>query len=261
MFDNLPFFPAIEVLGTGQTSWRQGQNSWPAVLERVKQRTKKRDIIIAAGLDAEPVKAEPGHEPVYDTLFKIQSRAKSLSVDSKARTFEAGAAKVRKTLEQIQEATGYAGTQTEADYLDSTVNAAILKIVPTDKDHINPTFAFCRAVGLDVETVQKSIADGCFRSLAAFLDHYVTDGTVRPAFEKTNVPGLAVTVNGEARPGECPYFHLTGKPLGCPFAAAGEEKVSGIRNVCAQDKAHQKQSKALSERADVPKVAPAVKSA
>lgn len=254
MFDNLPFFPAIEILAAGQTSWRQGQASWPSVLQRIQGRIEKRDIIIAAGLDAEPVKTERGREPVYDTLFKVSSRAKSLSVDSKARTFEAGAKKVKETLEQIGRTTGVSCSQTEADFLDSTVNAAVLKIVPTDKEHINPTFAFCRAAGLEAETVQKSIADGCFRSLAEFLHSYATETTVRPAFEKTKVPVLAVTVKGEAKAPNCPYFYLAGKPLECPFAAAGKEQVSGIRDICANDKAHQKQREGLSRRADVPKM-------
>ena len=249
MFDNLPFFPAIEILGTGQASWRQGCNSVPAVLGRVKSRTRRRDIIIAAGLDA-----EPGPESVYDTLFKIRRRAKSLSVDSKVRTFEAGAEKVKMTLDQLAGAAAVSCSQADADFLESTVNAAVLKIVPTDKDHINGTFAFCRSVGLDVETVQRSIADGCFRSLAAFLDAYATDSTVRPAFQNTKVPELAVTVKGKEEPGECPYFYLSDKPMVCPFAAARDGKVSGIRNICAEDKAHRKQSGALSRRADVPKM-------
>lgn len=242
MFDNLPFFPAIEILGAGQTKWRQDQNDVQPVLLRLKKRAQKHDIIIAAGLDA-----EPGDESVYDTLFKISSRAKSLSVDSKVQTFKAGAEKVKKTLEQIAGAAQFPCSDTDAGFLDSTVNAAILNIVPTDKDHINPTFAFCRSVGLDELTVQKSIADGCFRSLTAFVTSYASnripnapDTTVQAAFEKTKVPELRVIVGGKPGPKECQYFDLTNTPLMCPFAAAKkDEKVSGIRDVCAKDEAHQ----------------------
>ena len=165
MFDNLPFFPAIEILEAGQNTPKPGeQRTAASVLSRVRERAKHRDIFIAAGLNAAPEAAS-----TYDTFFKIQSRAGELSVESKVKTFLSGAKKVQQALEEIGSAKDLELTDNDAGYLETTVNGAILKIDPTDRNHINGTFAFCRSTGMKVGTIQNSIADGCFQSLGAFL--------------------------------------------------------------------------------------------
>ena len=108
------------------------------LIDRLKSRTTERDIIIAAGLDAEP--EEP--LPQYDTLGKIQDRAKSLSVDSKVETFVNAAQKTQRILAEIAATDGSRMTAEDLQSADGAVTAAILKILPADKDHINPTFAF-----------------------------------------------------------------------------------------------------------------------
>jgi len=62
---------------------------------------------------------------------------------------------------------------------------------------------------------------------------------VKTAFKNTRVPRLRVIAGGRPGSRECPYFDLTNKALECPFAGATEdEKVSGIRDVCAEDEEH-----------------------
>src|SRR5207245_6162818 len=55
-------------------------------------------------------------------------------------------------------------------FMDAMVPAAVLKIAPTDRDHINDTFAFCSATGVNKTRVGKSIADGCFQTLRSLCD-------------------------------------------------------------------------------------------
>lgn len=248
MFDNLPFFPAIEILGAGQISSPVHQKQTDAVLKRVRRRTASRDVFVAAGLNALP---EP--ESTYDTLFMIYRRAKQLSADSKAKTFVEGAKKVKEALQEIGTMHPKALTDDDADCLDHAVTAAILNIAPTDKDHINPTFAFCRSTGMKVTTVETSIADGCYRALAEFLKISVRDSTTKEAFERTKVPHLAASLDEAFDSGgatdfqkmECPFFYLGAERLRCPFAATGDPSVAAIRSVCAKDQAHRRQSEDL----------------
>ena len=239
MFDNLPFFPAIEILDAGQISRPADQKHAAAVLERVRRRTASRDIFIAAGLNA-----APEEESTYGTLFRIKRRARELSVESKVQTFIEGAKKVREALEEIATRSANLFPTEDVAYLDHSVNAAVLNISPTDKNHINQTFAFCRSVGMEVKTIQVSIADGCFRSLAEFLRASVTDSTTSQAFSRTKVPDLAVSLDdthdSEVQT-ECPFFYLGAHRLRCPFAATGDPNVAAVRRACARDRAHRQQ--------------------
>ena len=238
ILDNLPFFPAIEILGAVQESGVAGP---PAdVLSRLEHRTKQRDVIIAAGLDALP--EDPSS---YDTLIKIRNRAKSLSVTSKVDTFLSGCKSTKRALEDIVRNCKEVGEK-DAEFLDGVVSAAILRIYPSDKDHINPTFAFCSTTGMKPERVSRSIADGCFRSLIQFQSTYHGDETTRAAFDKRGscrVHELKIRTDrtkGIAAPTDCPYFMLGDKPLGCPFAKTGSDQVKAIRNVCASDDVHRR---------------------
>ena len=93
-------------------------------IAQIRRRTQRRDIIIAAGLNA-----APGPESTYDTLFKFKSRARSLSVESKVQTFLSGTRMVKDALEQTGKSGGEFSRENAA-FLDSTVNAAILNITP-----------------------------------------------------------------------------------------------------------------------------------
>jgi len=240
MFDNLPFFPALEVLLAGQLS---GDREPGKLQARLRRRSASRDIFIAAGLEATP-------EPVatYDTLFKVWKRSKSLSVESKVSSFTHSAGKVAKMLEQIKDQNCAILPEEEFNCLDGTVNAAVLTITPTDKDHINSTFAFCKSTGMKVATVRKSIADGCYRTLSQFVETNLTDPTTEEAFRRTKVPQIKLAGEAGNDPKECPYFYLGDARLACPFAAEKDPSVVAIQDVCAGDKAHRKENNDLIRR-------------
>ena len=231
MFDNLPFFPALEVLGDAQTAGKK--KDIQSVLAHIRQRTKNRDIFIAAGLDADP---EPFSD--YDTLFKIRKRAKTLAANSKTETFAGCSRRAQEALQEIASPESIV-SNLDTVFLDRAVSAAILKIVPTDKKHINPTFAFCKSAGMKADTVRLSIADGCFQTLLAFHKSYAHNDQVRLGFEGTEVPGLQPAFSRDSDHAHCPYFSLDGIRLECPFAAAQSPSVKAIRDVCGADKAHQ----------------------
>jgi predicted acylesterase/phospholipase RssA len=235
MFDNLPFFPAIEIMGAAQAC---GRSLNPAdVIARLQSRTTRRDIIIAAGLDAEPEQPLPE----YDTLGRIRARAKSLSVDSKVETFVNAAEKTQRILAEIAATGGGAMTPEDLQAADGAVTAAILKILPADKEHINPTFAFCRSAGMNRETVSRSISHGCFRSLAAFVDAQTNPDTSATFQRRFAAGGQGPLQRGSSTPGprHCPYFSFANGPLACPFDQDGmADPVRAIRSTCAADKVH-----------------------
>ena len=237
ILDNLPFFPAIEVLAAVQSAGRE--KDLPSVLERVKKRTEHQDIFIAAGLNASP--EESGD---FDTVFKIKSRAASLSVDSKVETFVASCKSTQKALKEIGcNSTGLG--QEDSKFLDGAVSATIIHIVPCDKEHINPTFAFCSATGMNPGRVSLSIADGCFQSLAEFYEIYESEPTTRMAFNKreSRVQHLELRKSKVEDGTHCPYFTFHDGDLTCPFSKAGPGEgnpVGEIRNVCAGDPVHQR---------------------
>jgi hypothetical protein len=145
-------------------------NEIQPVLERIKRQIDNRDIFIAAGLDADPDE-KPSE---YDTLFKIRDRAKTLSTNSKLETFLGSAERAKNALQDIADSRNVANLRgmgaADVEFLARAISPAILKISPTDKDHINPTFAFCKSAGMDPDRVRRSIADGCFRTLTAFRE-------------------------------------------------------------------------------------------
>jgi len=224
-FDNLPFFPAIEVLTDMQSAGPD--KSYDAVRQRATARSQKQDLFIAAGLNADP---DPERVAKYDTLFKIQARAKSLSVNEKIGSFKGASDKVNEILCEILKTWDMSRIPRETisnfvDTIDTAVDASIRKIVPIDKDHVNGTFAFCRTTGMNKRRIRRSIADGCFRSLESF------------ATEK-DVPNLQKRFAPHAKIDQCPYFQLANNQLSCPFASAKSPEVSLIRNTCARDCKH-----------------------
>jgi predicted acylesterase/phospholipase RssA len=241
LFDNLPFFPAIEILGAVQSA--EFKPNLRDVLNRLRSRTEHRDVFIAAALDASP---KPGGE--YDTLFRIYSRSRELAANSKADSFEKGSEQTREALEQIVACseTFLRSISPEehdlaADFLDRSINAAVLKVIPADKDHINPTFAFCRAMGMKQKTVATSIADGCFQSLRQLSQSWATDTTIHKAFENTLV-AQELRLDGKLPVGnkDCPFFVTDQGRLPCPFGAAKADHVRHIRDICAKDPVHKR---------------------
>jgi predicted acylesterase/phospholipase RssA len=268
MFDNLPFLPAIEVLGDVQSQHRRrnrpGQDleqEGQRALEFLARRQARPDLLIAAALDAD---AEEKGGRDLGTLWKIQKRVQSLENNVKSKAFATSAERTGKQTQKLLKSTAFArsakrtGTQTQkllatppakttvqfVDFVDKTVAAGVLQIIPTDTEHINGTFAFCRSAGMEVKRVQQSIADGCFqtfRSIAqAQRNTEVESKMLHAAIMKSRVPAIGARVprGGDAN---CSYFQKDGGPsIPCPFvAAAGEDaRICGIRDICAADGRH-----------------------
>ena len=227
MFYNLPFLAAIEILEAGQSSWRESEKTAGTVLSRVRRRTQRRDIDIAAGLNA-----APGPQSTYDTLFKNQesrqepvSGKQSTDLPVRNRNGEGCVGTNRQDRRRIlQGGRRLPGLHGECGDLEYH---------PTDTDHINPTFACCLSARMDPKRVQQSIADGCYRTLSAFLTNYGSeDTTLQAAFEGSNVKAVSVRQKDDATPAQCPHFSLGEHPLVCPFASDENKNVAAIRNVC-----------------------------
>ena len=144
------------------------------------------------------------------------------------------------------------------EFADSIVPAGVLQIVPTDKDHINGTFSFCRSVGMDKMRVQRSIADGCFQTLRAIalvqLGQHVgptLNRSVAGLTTEDRIPGITLTEPHECiEDNQCPFYSVAGTRLLCPFRddRIKDEGVRKVRDVCANDVDHADLSAELFER-------------
>jgi predicted acylesterase/phospholipase RssA len=232
MFDNLPFFPALEVLGAVQ----HGIPFTDAddLQEKLAKRAVGPNLIISAGLNEEPA---PDANVQLDTMFAIKARATTLSYQSKTDTFTKAAGKAVAMLEEISSKDLSDLSDQQRDFLNGFVAGTVVGITPTDAAHINPTFAFCKSLGLRSKRVQASIGDGCYRSLLQFSqDRHVKN--------KLQTIGSGVTRAGvEDRDKACaaqlcPYFEIGGKPFECPFAQTKHPDARAVYDVCSHDPAH-----------------------
>ena len=250
MFDNLPFFPAIEVLSevqaqqraehrTGQSLDEQGREA----LEFLKKRQEKPDLIIAAALDADPPDPESGE---FATLRSILERVDSLEKNVKSKAFAESSERVGLQIDELLQHPPSASKE-YVEFVDSIVPAGVLQIVPTDKDHINGTFSFCRSVGMDKVRVQRSIADGCFQTMRAIalvqLGQHVGPTLNRSVAGLTprRIPEITVTEPHECiEDKQCPFYSVAGTRLVCPFRddRITDAGVRKVRDVCANDWDH-----------------------
>ncbi|HLI75386.1 MAG TPA: patatin-like phospholipase family protein, partial [Acidobacteriaceae bacterium] len=248
LFDNLPFFPAIEILSATQLAGSKGASNCREVLEQIEARTRKPNLFIAAGLNSLPVLTTP-----CETVFQIKSRADGLSVNNKTESFRYAARKITNTLGEIGQArmAGACVPQNgeprlspeDLRFLQASVAAEVVSILSSDAEHLNPTFAFCRSTGLKKDRVQRSIADGCFQSLKAFAA-----GNPRAQLPSVQIihPRASHQSKNPVQPdSHCPYYTHNHTPLVCPFTRAPEgsqpkEKleVMDIYHQCCNDPVH-----------------------
>lgn len=236
MFDNLPFFPAIEVLSAVQSSAPIAE---AGRLERLlRARAANPDLLIAAALNE---KAFPDEHVVANTFFDVRKRAKMLSYDSKTRTFVTAARKSIQMLFDLGHAELTKLSDHEKAFLNGFVGGTVVSITPTDAAHINPTFAFCRSMGLRPKRVQASIGDGCYRSLEEFSRNEHVQA-------KLGASGNRIERKAEddrsrlAGPGICPYFTKGGKPFACPFTLTGNRDARSVFEICRKDVSHRSAS-------------------
>lgn len=250
MFDNLPFFAAIEVLAEVQWTYRRSNGLRSA--DFLAKRYRQPDLFIAGALDAAPDAATG--EP-FPSLSTVLGRAASLQKNVKIETFRQVSMRVSEQIGALL-AGGPPKAFRNSRFIDSVVHASVLQVVPTDKHHINPTFAFSASTGLDPKRVAFSIADGCFQTFKTLAEAQREPEEGR-SLAARSVAGLTAAgripeirrlpTRRKGRDGTCPYFTVRGKPHPCPFAEAAAEapaespELAEVREVylrCRRDRAH-----------------------
>ncbi|MBI1790726.1 MAG: patatin-like phospholipase family protein [Acidobacteria bacterium] len=244
IFDNLPFFPALEILSAVQAGYRRTAGAAPDPWEFLHQRWQRPDLMIAGSLEGQ------SSSPRNKALRGLSAKD-DLSANVKLDSFEITSNVVGRLTGQLLD--GYASQplpEQVGAFMDQIVPAAVLKVAPADTDHLNPTFAFCAATGLDPARVRLSIADGCFQTLRSLegAQRAEPDSMIRRAVDGLGPdrlpPVSRIQPASTSRDSNCPYFRVAGQPLRCPFVTAaqglggGKDEVQEIYSTCFDDRAH-----------------------
>jgi len=249
MFDNLPFFPAIEVLSSVQSQLRQ--NSRQDARAALQERLTAPDLFLAASLESAPTEAK------VDNFLAIHKQAARLNVNVKLDSFCLNAETVAGQTHALLQAWDGKQLPSEIEQLmDEIVPAAVLKVTPTNSKHLNKTFAFCKALVFEQDKVASSIADGCFRTFDSLVRAQKGEAGssvhTQIAAKALRSAGKIPEINRRVRRGStarsCPYFEIPGRTLDCPFAQASLEWKSGLEtegqqlfsifDACHNDKDH-----------------------
>ena len=245
MFDNLPFVPAFEVLREVQMDRLQstlGRGRWRQELVR---RHREPDLFLVGALNIRQTEDEPD---AYDSLRKIAARATSLEDNEKIYGMERSSRKIDRQIAQLRaeaEPGDAALPREQEQFLNGLVNAAVMPVYPADEDHLNGTYEFCAAMGMDRDRIRRSIADGCFQTMLGIakaqeeVPHSMTSRSVAALTAMGRVPGIVIDYKPQAkRYGRCPFFRLRTeaedtKSIECPF-----EGMHGIYGTCREDLVH-----------------------
>lgn len=223
MFDNLPFIPTIELMAAVQQA--HCTNSDPMTF--LAQRHASPDLFIAGSLNIPPEEDEY-HDGDFDDLLTIHRRASSLKDNIKIRAFQEAADAIHDQVSLLVEKVpnGDSFDDETRKLINGVVEAEILPVFPIDREHLNPTYAFCASVGLKRDRVEKSIVNGCFQTFAALASAQLAeplpelrqakrsiDVLVRPAALEGQTPRARRIPIIRWRPkgkkisdGQCPYF-------------------------------------------------------
>jgi predicted acylesterase/phospholipase RssA len=250
MFDNLPFFPAIEVLAVVQKNWRK--TAPVSAHTYLQERLDSPDLFVAASLEGALGKEDENHPP--ETFWAVHQRAGKLSVNGKLNSFLDNAKLIARSSQLLHDAYADPVSPPVANFMDGIVNAAVLKVTPTDQKHLNGTFAFAKSVGFSQEKVALSIADGCFQTLRSLIEPQ--DTLAADAVDKLRAADriAALSANEDSTPGMkngCPFFRRGDRrgeemtPFLCPFAQAASQAdpkegkpLSLVYHKCTHDSAH-----------------------
>ncbi len=249
MFDNLPFFPAIEVLSVTQKNWRK--NGALDARTYLQQRLDAPDLFVAASLEGALSKEDENNPP--ESFWAVHQRAGKLSVNSKLISFLDNARLVAKNSQLLLDAHPNSVSPEVETFMDGIVNAAVLKIAPTDQKHLNGTFAFAKSVGFSQEKVALSIADGCFQTLRSLIEPHdeLAATAVGKLREANRIATLSLNRRASGGWTSCPFFSRSDGPgeemkaFPCPFAEAAmrpeqpdDSPLKLIYNKCAHDSTH-----------------------
>ncbi|HYL78566.1 MAG TPA: patatin-like phospholipase family protein [Bryobacteraceae bacterium] len=260
MFDNLPFLPAIEVLSQVQMDESQDwseKNNHAAMFDYVVARRDNPDLFLTGALNARPEYADDRAGP-FHYFNDISARAWTLADNSKIEGFLNASHVIYRQFDKLVK-TGRGTRFKDPDFVRGLVNAGVLPVFPSDKNHLNKTFAFCKTTGMAAEKVLGSIADGCFQTFRTLI-RAKTKGSVevkeslRRLQKEKRIPELEAIKPGtrlerlmnwarnlpknasdlrkvfaEERVDLCPYFTMRGEAFECPFARAKREEASAKR--------------------------------
>src|SRR6202043_3139771 len=129
-FDNLPFLPAIEVLGEVQRDRLHsmlGRGQWR---EELVRRHREPDLFLVGALNIRQTEDEPD---AYDSLRKIAARATSLEDNEKIYGMERAARQVDRQLAQLRASALSSDADLPAEqeeFLNGIVNAAVMPVYP-----------------------------------------------------------------------------------------------------------------------------------
>ena len=239
IFDNLPFFPAIRVLSEVQSSYGEGLTGAEA-RHYLATRHQKPALLIAAGLDPNP---EAGPAPEH--LFDIHRLSNKLGNNLKMKSFEETAGRVDKMTQQLLDASAADPEKVDAEFVNQIISTNVLAVLPEDAGHLNGTFAFCRATGLDHKKMGRSIGHGCFQTLAALA---ARPGKLRKSLDACLQEKRLVQLEpleGKPQPDHCPHFQAAQKQIICPFTYDATPEVRAIHGLCATDRTNQRLLAAL----------------
>lgn len=245
MFDNLPFMPAFEVLREVQMDRLQstlGQGQWR---EELVRRHREPDLFLVGALNIRQTEDEPD---AYDSLRKIAARATSLEDNEKIYGMERASRQIDRQLGQLRADALPADAElprAQEEFLNRIVNAAVMPVYPADAEHLNGTYEFCAAMGMDRDRIRRSIADGCFQTMLGIaraqqqVSGSMTSRSVAALTAMGRVPGIVIEHHPSAKHyGRCPFFRLRTeeadtKSIPCPF-----EGMHGIYRTCREDFVH-----------------------
>jgi hypothetical protein len=240
MFDNLPFMPAFEVLSEVQTDRLQrtlGRGRWRDELVR---RHREPDLFLVGALNVRQTEDEPD---AYDSLRKIAARAISLEDNEKIYGMERASGQIDRQLAQLREGAlpgDAALPEGQEEFLNGIVNAAVMPVYPADADHLNGTYEFCAAMGMDRDKIRRSIADGCFQTMLGIaraqeeVPHSMISRSVAALTAMGRVPVIAIEKKQAVKAyGLCPFFKVGSQSIPCPF-----EGMHGIYRTCREDLVH-----------------------
>jgi len=232
MFDNLPFFPALEVLSAVQRAVPLA--GVEDLRERLEKRVSDPTLIISAGLNEKP---KASSDVKSDTMFAVKNRATTLSYESKTNTFTTSARKSIAILREVAGGDMSSLSPSDLDFFNNYVVGTVVSITPTDAAHINPTFAFCKSLKLRAHRVQASIGDGCYRSLEEFSKN--KDVQRRLQAQNKEVVCIQPSARPKSLPSHlCPYFKIAGRSFQCPFTKTNDPDAEEVYNICTTDVAH-----------------------
>jgi hypothetical protein len=240
MFDNLPFMPAFEVLREVQMDRLQstlGRGRWRDELVR---RHREPDLFLVGALNIQQTDDEPD---AYDSLRKIAARAVSLEDNEKIYGMERASNQIDRQLGQLraeEHPDDAALPKEQEEFLNGITNAAVMPVYPADANHLNGTYEFCAATGMDPDKIRRSIADGCFQTMLGIAraqgegPYSMTGRSIAALTALGRVPETMIERKPPAKHyGLCPFFKVGAQSIPCPF-----EGMHGIYRTCREDLVH-----------------------